>query len=146
MKGIYILIIQVNKAINLNVGAIGNLTFSKSWYIYVGSAQKNLEKRVERHLRREKRLFWHIDYLLNSQAVNVAKVLCREAEKPEECRVAAQIGSQAEAVRGFGCSDCKCSSHLFRLLNEHSLNEVQLGIGDFRSFGRKKMKVKNASS
>ena len=72
LKGIYVLIIQVSNDVAVQVGALGKLTFTKGLYAYVGSAQVNLEKRVGRHLGKEKRKFWHIDYLLGN---NAAKVL-----------------------------------------------------------------------
>jgi Uri superfamily endonuclease len=69
-KGIYILVVSVSKDINVNVGALGSVNFEKDLYAYVGSAQNNLEKRIERHLRKTKQKFWHIDYL--SQRFNFA--------------------------------------------------------------------------
>ena len=64
MKGIYILLISIAGRISVSVGALGDKSFQKGLYVYVGSAQNNLEKRVKRHLRKVKRRFWHIDYLL----------------------------------------------------------------------------------
>lgn len=57
MKGIYILLISITRDISVSVGALGNKDFHKGLYAYVGSAQNNLEKRVERHLRRSKESF-----------------------------------------------------------------------------------------
>jgi len=74
LKGVYVLIIQVDAAIDVNVGAMGRLTFKKGLYAYVGSAQNNLEQRVKRHLRKEKRKFWHVDYLLGNDATKVVEV------------------------------------------------------------------------
>jgi Uri superfamily endonuclease len=39
LKGVYVLIIQVEKEAVLNVGALGTLTFKPGLYAYVGSAQ-----------------------------------------------------------------------------------------------------------
>jgi Uri superfamily endonuclease len=114
-KGIYVLIIRLNNDACINVGALGQKTFKKGTYAYAGSAQKNLEQRVKRHLRREKRKFWHIDYLLSSDAAKVIKVLFKQGSKAEECRVACEISSRSEDVSSFGCSDCNCRSHLFRV-------------------------------
>jgi Uri superfamily endonuclease len=114
-KGIYVLVIRLNSDTSINVGALGQKTFKKGTYAYVGSAQKNLEQRVQRHLRREKRKFWHIDYLLGNDATKVIKVLLKQGSKAEECQVANEISSKSEAVNGFGCSDCHCKSHLFRV-------------------------------
>ena len=115
MKGIYILIIRVCKDISVNVGALGRKAFAKGLYAYVGSAQTNLEKRVKRHLRREKRLFWHIDYLLDSDQAEILEVLYKEAGKTQECRVANALSEKGKPIAGFGCSDCRCGSHLVRI-------------------------------
>lgn len=115
MKGVYALIIRVEKEAELNVGALGALTFKPGLYVYVGSAQANLEQRVKRHLRKDKRLFWHIDYLLDNEAAKIVKVLYQDAEKSGECAIADRLSEEGEAVAGFGCSDCRCGSHLFQV-------------------------------
>jgi Uri superfamily endonuclease len=115
LRGVYVLIIQVDENVDMNVGALGKLTFEKGLYAYVGSAQANLEQRIKRHLGKEKRLFWHIDYLLNNSVARIVKVLYKQANRTEECKIAKVIGERGESVDGFGCSDCSCKSHLFRI-------------------------------
>jgi Uri superfamily endonuclease len=115
LKGIYVLVIQVKEDTDVNVGALGRLTFKKGLYAYVGSAQNNLEQRVERHLRKGKRRFWHVDYLLDDEAARVVRVFQRQTEKAEECKIAKAIGERGELIEGFGSSDCSCRSHLFRI-------------------------------
>ena len=92
------------------MGALGETRFKKGTYVYVGSAQTNLEQRVKWHLRREKRLFWHVDYLLNSGAVKIQKTLFMQGNKAAECKIAREIGEYGEPVNGFGCSDCDCGA------------------------------------
>jgi Uri superfamily endonuclease len=123
LKGIYVLLIRVDKSVTVSVGALGSVAFRKGTYAYVGSAQRNLEQRVQRHLRRKKRRFWHIDYLLGDGAAKIRKILYKEGGKAEECRVASEISQRAEAVSGFGCSDCRCRSHLFRVADFKFLTE-----------------------
>jgi len=113
VKGAYVLIISVSKDISVKVGALGSLNFEKGWYAYVGSAQNSLEKRIKRHLRKAKRKFWHIDYLLENEFVGVVKVFYKEAERSEECRIARKLSGMGIPVVHFGCSDCSCVSHLF---------------------------------
>jgi Uri superfamily endonuclease len=115
MKGIYVLLIHLNRDIAIRVGSLGTREFKEGNYVYVGSAQNGVEQRVARHLRKEKRLFWHIDYLLNDDAAEIVEVYVKPAGKEEECQVAAKISEKAEPVTGFGCSDCHCPSHLFQL-------------------------------
>jgi Uri superfamily endonuclease len=118
-----VLIIQVVKETSVTAGALGKLTLEKDLYAYVGSAQANLEQRIKRHLAKEKRLFWHIDYLLNDSAARIVKVLYKQADKTEECELAKTIGERGESVEGFGCSDCSCKSHLFRIGDYRFLQE-----------------------
>jgi Uri superfamily endonuclease len=131
MKGIYVLIIRIERNISVDTGALGNLNFEKGLYAYVGSAQNNLEERVRRHLRKEKVKFWHIDYLLDNPRVKVLKVFYMRAGRPKECRVAKELAKKGFPIRGFGSSDCKCESHLFKVedyefLREH-MRETEVG-------------------
>ncbi|MEA2003452.1 MAG: GIY-YIG nuclease family protein [archaeon] len=115
MKGVYILMIDVDKDIQEKIGSLGNIRFQRGTYAYVGSAQNNLEKRVARHLSEKKNLFWHIDYLLDNRYAKATKVFYREAGKSEECRIADRLKKSETTVPKFGCSDCNCGSHLFMI-------------------------------
>ncbi len=115
MKGVYVLVISVDEHIEVDVGAVGDVFFERGVYAYVGSAQNGLEKRVERHLGKAKRKFWHVDYLLDNEFANVVKVFYKKAGKSEECRIAGKLSEKGVAVKRFGCSDCGCVSHLFRV-------------------------------
>ena len=123
MKGIYILIVSVDRDINVNVGALGSLKFEKGMYAYVGSAQNYLEKRVKRHLGREKKKFWHIDYLLDNPRAKVHRVFHKNAGRPEECRTTEELDKKGIPIPGFGSSDCKCESHLFKIADYEFLRK-----------------------
>lgn len=115
MHGVYVLIIQLSKKTELTVGKLGKVHLPKGFYAYVGSAQNSLEKRIERHFRSEKCLFWHVDYLLRNPASKILKVFYKVGGKVEECHIATIIGAEGEAVPSFGCSDCRCKCHLIRV-------------------------------
>lgn len=116
MRGIYILTISISKNIAIKVGSLGKVSFEKGTYVYVGSAQNNLEKRIERHLGKAKKRFWHIDYLLHRRFVKVDSVFYKIADKSEECEIARNFSkNECAPIEGFGCSDCDCGSHLFML-------------------------------
>jgi Uri superfamily endonuclease len=115
MKGVYVLVVSVGEPVYIRVGALGRVSFIKGLYAYVGSGQVGLQKRVARHLRRGKKCFWHIDYLLSSGVASVVRVFWKEGEKSEECHVAGLLGGRGVPVARFGCSDCRCRSHLFRI-------------------------------
>ena len=126
MKGVYVLVIDVGKDIQEKIGCLRNIRFSKGTYAYVGSAQNNLEKRVTRHRSEKKTLFWHIDYLLNNEFTKVTKVFCKKAGKSEECKIANSLNKTENIIPKFGCSDCKCESHLFRI--KELKNILNLGV------------------
>ena len=117
MKGIYVLIVKINKTISVNIGALGLLAFPAGLYAYVGSAQSNLELRVKRHQNKDKSMFWHIDYLLNDEAAKVIGVYYAQGDKAKECKIARLLEENAGPIAGFGCSDCRCESHLFHAEN-----------------------------
>jgi len=124
MKGIYLLLIEVGKEISVRIGALGKIKFTPGFYVYIGSAQNNLEKRVSRHLSKNKKKFWHIDYLLGSSCVHVKEVYIKEnAKKEEECKIAEKLNKITAPINKFGCSDCSCISHLFKV-NKNVLNKV----------------------
>jgi len=108
----YQLIIEVGRDLELEVGALGRCRFPAGTYVYTGSARRNLEARVRRHLRRDKSLRWHIDYLLLAPDVRIVEV---QFSKLPECQLNARNGGEIP-VPGFGASDCRrgCGSHLKR--------------------------------
>jgi Uri superfamily endonuclease len=111
----YQLRIDVKRPVRIRVGRLGNFLFPAGRYIYTGSAKRNLEARIARHLRKEKTLRWHIDWLLSASGVTVAEV-SRSCEG--ECALNQKIAGKI-VVPGFGASDCHygCGSHL-RYLGE----------------------------
>lgn len=111
MKGIYLLIIESKNLRKKEIGAKGEIEFRSGRYIYVGSAQNGVEKRVKRHISDKKNKHWHIDYLLEETAVK--DVMIYGEGKREECRTASIMKDKFEYVKDFGCSDCSCDSHLF---------------------------------
>jgi len=111
MKGSYILLIEVKKDIKIFVGKLGKLHFKKGFYVYVGSAINYLESRINRHLRSDKKIHWHIDYLL--KYADIIDVFFKENSIKEECRLSYEFEKRLHFLKGFGCSDCKCNSHLF---------------------------------
>lgn len=106
----YQLVIRLAQPLRLQIGRFGEFDFPAGDYVYTGSAKRNFEARVARHLRRDKRLRWHIDYLLAAPGVTVVEVI-RSVEP--EC-VLNQAMAAAVPVPGFGASDCRqgCGSHL----------------------------------
>jgi len=111
MKGVYILLIKVEPDQTIQIGRLRKIFFKKGFYAYVGSAMNSLEGRINRHLRSDKKVHWHIDYLLKRS--DIIKVFYRGTERKIECDVARIFSKKLENINGFGCSDCNCNSHLF---------------------------------
>lgn len=112
--GVYCLIIKLTQRRHIKIGCLGAFHFSAGFYVYVGSAQSNLERRIERHLRQKKKIHWHIDYLLRYG--QLVSVYTYAGEKDKECILSHKIGNIKNAVvpaKGFGSSDCPCTSHLY---------------------------------
>ncbi len=112
--GIYHLIIKFPGEKIIQVGRLGAFLFPKGFYVYTGSAQVGIGKRVERHLSQKKKLHWHIDYLL--QFADITRVLTADGLKSKECilsdKIAAIPGAGIVAEK-FGSSDCRCRTHLY---------------------------------
>ncbi len=115
IRGCYVLEILVPEDTRLNIGALGMLSFNGGVHAYAGSAANGIVARVSRHLRREKKVRWHIDYLLEHSRITCAHVIESDTPRFLECRIAGHLSGFNVPVSGFGCSDCRCASHLFRM-------------------------------
>jgi Uri superfamily endonuclease len=111
LKGAYALLINLDKDEEIKVGSLGTIHFPAGFYLYIGSAMNGIEGRVKRHLRKSKKIHWHIDYLLKN--ARITKTFYRAGSKGLECSLARQIGNRFLAIPRFGSSDCSCSGHLF---------------------------------
>lgn len=108
----YILILKLNKNLSIEIGKIGKIFLKKGYYLYVGSGKRNLEKRIQRHIKREKNIYWHIDYLTSNKNFSIKEIYL--FDKLNECRLAKIfIEKNFSYIINFGSSDCNCKSHLF---------------------------------
>jgi sugar fermentation stimulation protein A len=110
--GVYLLILHLKKEQVISTGALGNSVYRPGWYVYAGSAARGLSQRLARHVRKSKKIHWHIDYL-SSQTDTITTIPIRtdndlECGLAESVRIAGGIG-----IPHFGSSDCRCPSHLF---------------------------------
>jgi len=116
-KGTYILLTKLAKTQKIKPGKLPETDYKKGTYLYVGRARTGLRARINRHISRQKKLFWHIDYLL--QKAKIVEIWIRQ-DYCAECNTADKIRdfkpTAAKAIQGFGSSDCRCLSHLFYLL------------------------------
>lgn len=114
-KGTYVLFVTLGSDRNITVGARGPHLFKAGTYCYVGSAMAGLDQRLARHLAHEKTLKWHIDYL--TTVCDSSEAWISYPEPIPECELADRVGALGgiPEMEHFGCSDCRCLTHLFRV-------------------------------
>ena len=123
--GTYALVFVVHTPITVEVGRLGKVHLMPGTYVYVGSARGpgGLAARVARHLRPDKPLRWHVDYLTARQR---PVVVCYTTDAHvTECTWAQALLARPGTtvpLRGMGSSDCRaCPAHFLRLADAPSL-------------------------
>jgi Uri superfamily endonuclease len=115
ISGTYALVLQSKRRLHIRIGRWGTLPISPGYYVYVGSAfgPGGVRARVSRHCRSAKVKRWHIDYL--RAFAQPVQVWCNYDADHLEHRWAAALAGMPDmtAVPGFGCTDCRCATHLF---------------------------------
>ncbi len=117
-SGVYCVVLRLSTSTQVTVGRLGTRRLAAGWYVYVGSAKRNLEARLRRHLRREKTLHWHVDFLRTAAVVE--ELWAWPWAAGAECRLSGRIQALGDGIPwpGFGASDCRCPSHLAFFRNE----------------------------
>jgi sugar fermentation stimulation protein A len=111
-SGSYIIVLNLKNNHKSDIKSLGKVLFKEGYYLYVGSAKKNLTKRIQRHMRQRKKLYWHIDYL--REEADFYSALPIRASSPLECKIAQSLKRISDwVIPGFGASDCDCETHLF---------------------------------
>ncbi len=114
MKGSYVLLIRLTQGQTIRVGRLKNIHFPGGCYAYVGSALGGLKARLKRHLKADKKRYWHIDYLLEKAAIN--GIIIAQTPDRIECRIAQELGLKFDCVPGFGargsCPVFKVGGHV----------------------------------
>ncbi|GAA4080747.1 GIY-YIG nuclease family protein [Amphibacillus indicireducens] len=98
---------------SIQIGKLGPFDFPRGYYVYVGSAKRNIKARIDRHLKVDKKKRWHIDYLRPYLSVESVQSF---PESDGECQLFQRLKLEHNAdmpAKGFGSSDCYCYSHLF---------------------------------
>ncbi len=117
LSGTYLLEIFAKKDFEINAKKFLGVKFSKGYYYYSGSAQKNYSSRLERHLKPFKKIHWHIDHITTVPTNKITKIfLFENAPRETECKVVRDLINHfnlSEKFKGFGNGDCKtCGTHL----------------------------------
>ncbi|WP_297437023.1 DUF123 domain-containing protein [Thermococcus sp.] len=128
MRGSYFLVIQLDADGEIRTkGKVFQLR--EGHYVYVGSAMNSLEKRVGRHFKRDKKLHWHIDYLLRKARLLRAYLIPSE-ERLEE-RLSLEVSKYGEPVKDFGAGDVRVNTNLYLFEGEpdDALTEILKRLG-----------------
>ncbi len=134
--GSYLLVIDLAEEKRIEVGRLGPILFVEGTYVYAGSAKNGLFPRLKRHFSEEKKIHWHIDYLLEESRPLYA--LAFEDLTTTECALG-QFVSQfpgSRPINDFGCSDCKCQTHL-NWINPNCLSRIMKRFPQARCFSAK---------
>jgi Uri superfamily endonuclease len=110
-------------ACSIEIGALGHLPFAAGLYACLGSARGRsvtLGHRLARHMRREKVLRWHIDYLTTAPAVAVLGAYWSTDPTMTEAGLAGRFAERFPVIRRFGNTDSRGSApgHLFLVAPE----------------------------
>lgn len=133
-SGIYLLEIFASEPFKVEIDNFKDRTFLPGYYYYSGSAQKNLEQRVERHQSDDKSIHWHIDFVTAIHTNKILNVFVFDgARKNYECDLVKELVNDFKlryAVKGFGNTDCRrCVSHLLfsrrKIAHSHFISRYQ---------------------
>lgn len=134
-SGVYLLEIFASKQFILTNRSFSNIKFKSGYYYYSGSAQKNLLQRINRHLQKDKTIYWHIDYLTSVPTNKIKTIfMLYGAEKLFECNFVYILLNEFNlkiAIKNFGNGDChSCDSHLLfskeKINHNHFIERYQL--------------------
>ncbi len=112
----YLLLARLLKDVSIEIGRKGCKDFKEGFYVYAGSGRRYGFQRIIRHLKKSKKLKWHIDYLLEKGRIEGIWIILGEGTN--ECQLSTLLQKQGIVLmKKFGSSDCKCPSHLFYFKN-----------------------------
>jgi len=144
LKGTYTILIVCKQAFRTRLGRLGLVNVEKGFCLYTGSAlgdgAVSLEGRLNRHFRASKKRRWHVDYLTSHPKCSVSFAVYVKSPKHLECSVNQAI-ARALDVKALlphaGSSDCRCQSHLTRVMSLTSEREIFRALaGVYRGFGK----------
>jgi len=129
-QGTYALLFESDQPLEISVGKMGGFLLPAGKLIYVGSAlgPGGLAARLKRHLRPDKPLHWHIDYLTAVLTPTVWRI--DASGERRECgwvRELLALPGAGVPIPGFGSSDCRegCPAHLLALADGGELPTFQ---------------------
>ena len=95
--GAYGVLFQLERDVTLATGRLGEISYPRGWYVYLGSAMGGISGRLKHHLGPHTRIFWHIDYIL-PKGKPVA-VVVGETDQRVECQLASYLRGQVHGIQ-----------------------------------------------
>jgi sugar fermentation stimulation protein A len=115
-SGVYQIIVELHQNRTIIIGKLGSCVFRKGKYIYTGRAKKNLSQRIDRHYKPNKKCFWHIDYFLSDEYVEIIDIIIKSDNFYDECIENKKLidNDATIVIDKFGATDCvsECGTHL----------------------------------
>jgi len=125
-SGLYLLVLKLDRPQQIKIGRWPSTSFKAGYYLYIGRAKRGLQARICRHLKKTKKIFWHIDYL--TRYAPIIKILIKPGAF-DECAAARRLKNllinSAIPLRRFGASDCRCQGHLLYLPASTSVKNLE---------------------
>ncbi len=123
------------KPVKVKVGALGLISLDSGYYIYIGSAfgPGGLAARLRHHVAGRSRPRWHLDYLrpyLEPMSAWVS--LSHRRAEHYWARALSELDPVVGVIWRFGCTDCRCPSHLFFATTDPSYSHVRWALGQFK--------------
>jgi len=135
-KGTYILILKLNHEKSIQVGKLGKFKFAPGFYAYIGSAfgPGGLAGRLNHHFKLTTKPFWHIDYLRKFTSIEQVWFSDQHIRREHDwAKLMNQMDGGSIGMKGFGCTDCRCETHLFYCSEIPSIGQFQKLISNYFS-------------
>lgn len=121
--GAYLLVIDLDETLALDIPRKSPATLAPGRYVYCGSAYGpgGIRARVARHCKPVKAVRWHIDHLT---AVGRVVAVLGEPDGRECDLLDKTLATEGATIPapGFGSTDCRrCPSHLVRVADDFSM-------------------------
>ena len=135
-KGTYILILKLNREKSIQVSKLGRFKFAPGYYAYIGSGfcSGGLAGRLNHHFKSTAKLHWHIDYLREWTSIEQVWFSDQQIHREHDwAKLMNQMDGVRAGIKGFGCSDCRCETHLFYFDEIPSIKQFQILVSKYFS-------------
>lgn len=127
-KGTYALILYLASGCRMRVGRLGTHEFKRGYYLYIGSAfgPGGLAARIRHHVRLPGRPHWHIDFLRSASKLKAVWIIRSDVRLEHPwASVVERTPNARIPLKGFGSTDCRCTTHLFHYARQPRLHVLQ---------------------